>query len=158
MPQNIIIDVCDIKDLDLLHEIEKECFTIEVYNKRVLRSLLTAPSTICLKASVQGQIVGFAIGDIRRVFTSRRGEVVTIDVTPKFRRMGIATLLLKRLEEEFRSRGCSMSRLAVRVDNKAAKNLFRKLGYREKKKSKDYYADGIDALLMEKKLRRETSD
>jgi len=64
--------------------------------------------------------------------------------------MGIATLLLKRLEEEFQSRGCSRSSLEVRADNKAAINLFRELGYQEKKKLKNYYADGIDAFLMEK--------
>lgn len=153
MSRNKIIDVGGIEDLDSFYEIEKQCFTIEVYSKRVLRSLLTSPSTICLKASVQGQIVGFIIGDVRRSNRPCQGEVVTIDVTPKFRRMGIATLLLKRLEKEFQNRGCSGIRLHVRVDNKTAINLFRKLGYQEKKKVTNYYADAIDAFLMEKASR-----
>ena len=150
MSRNKVIDVCSIEDLDSLYEIERQCFTIEVYSKRVLRSYLKSSSAICLKVTVQGQIVGFVIGQVQRSEKSCQGEVVTIDVTPKFRRMGIATLLLRRLEKEFQSRGCSRSLLQVRVDNKTAINLFHKLGYREKERLVNYYADGIDAFLMEK--------
>lgn len=146
----MIVAVGSIEDLDSLHEIERKCFTIEVYSKQDLRSLLTSPNTICLKASTKGRIVGFTIGGIRRSNGSCQGEIITIDVSPEFRRMGVATLLLRRLDEEFRSRGCSGNRLQVRVDNKAAIDLFRKLGYQEKKKLTSYYAKGVDAFVMEK--------
>jgi len=150
MPESITLDVASVDDLDRLHEIEKQCFTIEVYSKQTLRSLLTSPSTIFLKATTKGRIVGFTIGEIRRSEGSCLGEIVSIDVAPRFRRMGVATLLLKRLEDEFRRRGCWTNRLQVRVDNMTAINLFRKLGYHEKKKLTSYYANGVDAFLMEK--------
>lgn len=150
MPKAKIVEASEHEDLDTFYEIEKECFTIDAYSKRLLRFLLTSQSTICLKAVLQGQIIGFTIGDLRRFSGSWKSEVVTIDVLPRFRRMGIATLLLETLEKKFQTQGCSNTTIHVRVGNKAAINLFHKLGYQEKKKVSDYYADEIDAFLMEK--------
>jgi len=80
------------------------------------------------------------------------GHIVTIDVIPKYRRKGIATKLLQRIEKEFHDVGIETSYLEVRDDNMAARKLYRKLGYREVEVLEDYYSHGENGIRLEKAL------
>ena len=56
------------------------------------------------------------------------------------------------LEEIARKRGCSRAFLEVRITNKAAIEMYKKLGYKIGHVQKLYYMDGDDAYVMEKEL------
>lgn len=79
----------------------------------------------------------------------KKGHVVSIAVLEKYRNKGIGTALLqaslKAMKEIY---GAEEVYLEVRISNEPAINLYRKLGFKEVKVLKHYYADGEDAYLM----------
>lgn len=93
-----------------------------------------------------GAIVGYAI----LVDTKHYAYIISIAVLPKKRNQGYAEFLLKFLATRCTEKHIPKIRLDVRVDNKAAVELYKKLGYTKVNKKKDYYGDGLDALMMEK--------
>lgn len=95
-----------------------------------------------------GAIVGYAI----LVKTKQYAYIFSIAVLPKNRKQGYGELLLKFLATRCTEKHIPKIRLDVKVDNNAAIELYKKLGYIEVKKKKNYYGDGLDALMMEKML------
>jgi [ribosomal protein S18]-alanine N-acetyltransferase len=126
---DIEISNVTIRLLDKLWAIENQCFEQEAFTKQQLAYLIADYSTIGLTALVNGEIVGFVLArvNIRRNVTF--GHILTIEVAPTYRRKGIAQKLLQEIENTLRDRGVNECRLEVRENNKAALNLYRKLGY-----------------------------
>jgi ribosomal-protein-alanine N-acetyltransferase len=93
-----------------------------------------------------GSIVGYAI----IAGTNRFGYILSIAVHPDNRNQGFAKVLIMFLESECREKRIPKLRLDVRVDNQSAIELYKKLGLEEVKVKKNFYGDGIDALMMEK--------
>jgi ribosomal protein S18 acetylase RimI-like enzyme len=56
-------------------------------------------------------------------------ELQDVEVRTEFRRSGVAVALTRRAENEARIRGFDRLRLAVSVDNVAARTLYRRCGY-----------------------------
>lgn len=150
----ITIQRATIKDLETLYQIERECFTLEAFSKEHLAYLLQNPNTLSLVAHVNGEIAGFIIGLIHRHDKMITGRVYTIDIAVKHRRKGVGLILLNELEQKFLKRGVESCYLEVRVDNVAARQLYRKHGYVEVKKLKHYYG-GIHGIRLKKKLESE---
>ena len=115
-------------------------------------SLLKTPSSVSLLANEKEEVAGFVIGLVDDYGEMKLGHIVTIDVVPKYRRKGIATKLLQKVEKEFQNSGIETSYLEVRDDNVAARKLYQKLGYREVEVLKDYYSRGGDGIRLEKTL------
>jgi ribosomal protein S18 acetylase RimI-like enzyme len=88
---------------------------------------------------VEGQIVGFVIGDIYVDGRVLQGHICTIEVLPNFRRQGIGENLLREIEEIFRQKKVKASALEVREDNVPAIEFYRKLGYDKIGTLKNYY-------------------
>jgi ribosomal-protein-alanine N-acetyltransferase len=149
---DIKIEDTSIRDLAKFYEIEQQCFEQEAFTKQQLAYLLTDYSTIGLAARVNGEIAGFAMArvDIRR--SEQVGHIVTVDVTPAYRRNGIAQSLLREVEDVLRERGFKECRLEVRENNVAALRLYQKLGYRRVGKLENYYGSA-HGLYLKKTLR-----
>jgi ribosomal-protein-alanine N-acetyltransferase len=101
------------------------------------------------------EIVGYVMGRVERGFSNlksvkltKKGHIVSIAVIGKYRRMGVASQLLNEAIEGFREYDATESFLEVRKSNIEAINLYRKMGYEEKKVLPGYYRDGEDALLF----------
>jgi GNAT superfamily N-acetyltransferase len=56
-------------------------------------------------------------------------ELQDVEVRPEYRRLGIASALTARAEDEARMRGFDRLRVGVSVDNAAAQALYRECGY-----------------------------
>jgi len=147
----IKIEDVSIRLLDKLYEIEKQCFKQEAFTKQQLAYLLTDYNAIGLAARVNGEIAGFAIArvDIRR--NAAFGHILTVDITPAYRRKGIAQKLLHEVETILREKGIKECRLEVREDNVAALNLYQKLGYKKVGKLEKYYGEA-HGLYLQKTL------
>lgn len=150
----ITIQRATINDLETLHQIERECFTVEAFSKEHIAYLLQNPNTLSLVAHVNGEIAGFIIGLIHRHDKMITGRVYTIDIAVKHRRKGVGLKLLNELERIFVKRGVKICYLEARVDNVAALELYRKHGYVEAEKLKKYYR-GIHGVRLKKKLESE---
>ncbi|MEM1884796.1 MAG: GNAT family N-acetyltransferase, partial [Candidatus Jordarchaeales archaeon] len=124
------------------------CFPKHYFPKYFIRLLLEHPYSIGLVATYLGRIIGFTIGVIEG---KGKGRIYTLDVLPEFRRRGIGSLLLGKLEEEFAERGVVRCRLEVMDGNTPAIRLYSKMGYRKVGVVKNYYGDR-DGIVMEKIL------
>ena len=76
-------------------------------------------------------------------------------MSPSARRLGHATRLSTALEEAGDRENAWFVDLFVRVDNTAAIELYKKMGYSIYRCIADYYNDGVDAFDMRKPLARD---
>ena len=136
---HIAIENASLQHLDILWEIEKKCFETEAFTKEQIAQLLRGYNSISLIAKIDNQIVGFVIGAVYREGKALSGHVLTVDVLPEYRRKRIGLTLLQEMENIFRKRDIKTCCLEVREDNIAALELYRKLGYVEVGKLKNYY-------------------
>jgi len=145
------IEDASITHLDRLFEIEMECFKSEAFTKQQIAHLLTNKNCISLVAKENDKIIGFIIGMVYVEDNVLTGHVLTIDVSPSYRRKGIGIKLLQELEKIFIDKQVKVSRLEVREDNIAALGLYQKLGYKKVGKLHHYYGDA-HGILFEKAL------
>ncbi len=94
-------------------------------------------------ASKNGFIVYRAAAD--------EAEIITIGVAPDTRRTGIAAAMLAIVENDLKKRDVKKIFLEVAENNSPARHLYETNGYVQIAVRPKYY-DGIDAILMEKKL------
>lgn len=149
---SISIKKAKVDDLEKLYSIEKECFTSEAFSKEQTELLLGNPNSISLLAQMNDEIVGFIIVMIYERNNEKLGYIVTLDVAIKARRKGIGLRLFEDLEQILRNNGVKVCYLEVKVDNVAARKLYRKLGYVETERLKDFYYPGGDGVRLRRIL------
>src|SRR5262249_10349431 len=84
-------------DLEALYALDQICFDSGIaYSKTELKQILRSASGCGVLAESKGRVAGFAAG-----FVSGRGagHVVTLDVSPEFRRKGLGRALFSDLLE-----------------------------------------------------------
>jgi len=141
-------------DLEKLYTIERECFTVEAFTKELLTTLLQDSNSVGLIAQINGEIAGFIIGLIQHSKRMKTGHIYTIDVAIKHRRKGVGMKLLKELEQIFAKKGVKACYLEARLSNVAALELYKKQGYMEMEKLKNYYSEGAHGVRLQKRLSR----
>jgi ribosomal-protein-alanine N-acetyltransferase len=137
----VAIEDASIQNLDRLYEIERECFEREAFTKQQIAHLLTDYNSLGLVAKVNGEIVGFVMGMVYIERRSLTGHILTIDVSPMYRRKGVAQNLLQEIEKIFKGKGVRACHLEVRENNAAALSLYQKLGYKKVARLKNYYGN-----------------
>ncbi len=149
---SVTIRQATVNDLETLYEIEKECFTTEAFTKEQIAYLLQNSNAVSLVAQIDGENAGFIIGLTYSGNKVRIGHIYTIDVAVKHRRRGIGLRLLEELEKIFAEKGVETCYLEVRIDNVAARELYRKQGYIETGRLKGYYPMGTHGVQLKKNL------
>jgi ribosomal protein S18 acetylase RimI-like enzyme len=149
-------------DFDTLLAMDQACFSKTVaYGPREMRAYLQSPGSHCIVAEISnsdtpgkssGPVAGF-------ILTERNAEfahIITLDVSEKFRRHSVGSLLLQAGEREAASRGAPSMCLETATTNKAAIALWKKHGYRENGTIENYYGRGQHAFEMQKHLDRKS--
>jgi [ribosomal protein S18]-alanine N-acetyltransferase len=134
-------------DLPSIFELEQLSFS-DPYPWWLLAELARKNPDTFLVAKLKDRIVGYAIIDE----WEDHGHLVSIAVHPNFRRTGTATGLLQALEEHLKDG--ETVRLEVRESNDAAIRFYLKHGFEKKDIIDGYYADGENAITMEKETRK----
>jgi len=135
----IRIETASIKLLDKFSEIENQCFDQEAFTKRQMAYLLTDYNTIGLVAKAGTEIAGFIISQVEIEDSLLFGHIITINVAPSFRRVGIASKMLDETERVLKEKGIAECHLEVREDNTAALKLYQNRGYQKIGKLEKYY-------------------
>ena len=135
----IKIETASIKLLDKLYEIEKQCFDQEAFTKRQIAYLLADYNTIALAAKANNDIAGFIITQVEIENNTLFGHIITINVSSKNRRKGIARKMLQEIEITFKQKGIRECHLEVREDNSAALKLYQNSGYQKISRLEKYY-------------------
>jgi len=79
-------------------------------------------------------------------------ELLTVAVSPEARRQGVGRALLAEFCATSRERGAASAFLEVASDNDPARALYLAEGWVEVGNRRNYYATGIDAILMHRSL------
>lgn len=103
-----------------------------------------APERLLLLSESDGQLQGFLVAR----FTPGDCELENIVVAPENRRHGIARQLLESLIVKARERGVQKILLDVRESNTVARSLYRKLGFQETGRRKNYYANPTEDAIL----------
>lgn len=106
------------------------------------------PLARCWVADADGRVVGSLVGWL----ILDEYQVATLSVDPDHRREGIGKALLETAMTAAQAEGAVRFTLEVRTGNAAAQALYRAFGFTMTGVSPGRYADGEDAVLMEKKL------
>lgn len=80
---------------------------------------------LLLVSVMDDEIVGSVMGG----YDGHRGWIYTLAVTPSLRRRGIASALMRAIEEKLRQRGCLKVNLQVVESNVEVVALYEELGY-----------------------------
>src|SRR2546426_11202409 len=103
-----------------------------------------------LVLTLNDEIVGYGVVD----HWEDHDHLISIAVRPDSRRKGLGEALLVELEKRLSKE--RPLRLEVRQGNLAAIHLYSKRGFTKTGLAEGYYGDGEDAIIMEKKLLKET--
>jgi ribosomal-protein-alanine N-acetyltransferase len=144
----IAIQIRDAVDRDLprILEIERLAFPSPWSLASFERELTLPFSRVMVATPDDGSsIVGF----LCRWLIADECHVLNIAVHPDARRMGIGTVLITEAISEARSSGADVVTLEVRRTNLAARQLYRKFDFEERRLRRHYYGPGEDAIIME---------
>lgn len=132
-------------DIEHIHAIEQQSIFSWSYDQFV--SEVSREFSIFIAALEEERISGYILAWI----TGDQAEIHSFAVSEESSRRGIGQKLLESLAAEAAERGCGSILLEVRSRNIAAVSFYRKNGFTETGRRKNYYPDD-DALLMEKKI------
>ncbi len=139
------------QDFEQLTQIEFESFT-DPYPKELFQFLAgTQPDQFLVAVETKYEtesILGYAVADIDKKKQSKIGHILSIAIGKKYRRRGFGSRLLSKLINVLISKGCNGVVLEVRVSNDVAHSFYQKLGFQEVTRSRRFYDDGEDALIM----------
>jgi [ribosomal protein S18]-alanine N-acetyltransferase len=154
-------------DFDALWQIDQQCFAPGIaYSRAELATYIRREGSFTVVAQpvsderktpgssevpLRGPsaIVGFIIAEV-----SRRaiGHIISIDVVGACRRSGLGSKLLGEAEARLEMAECRAVVLETAVDNSAAVAFYKRHQYEVVKIVPHYYANGVDALILEKEL------
>jgi [ribosomal protein S18]-alanine N-acetyltransferase len=132
-------------DAGAIVAIEREAFDDDAWSDALVDLELTAPGRVVVAAEQDDVLVGYAsaavIADV--------ADLTRIAVRPDARRSGTARALLHSLLELAAERGAERMMLEVADTNEPALGFYAASGFAEIARRRDYYARGVDAVVME---------
>jgi ribosomal-protein-alanine acetyltransferase len=135
-------------EFEQLSALDKKCIGAEGWSANSFREQAEAPGGIVLAAycgeKLAGLIAGFTASDT--------GEILTVSVSPEYRRQGIARQLITAFLEQV-PEGTENIALEVRRSNAAAIGLYKSFGFEDAGVRKRFYTDPEeDAIVMVKTI------
>jgi [ribosomal protein S18]-alanine N-acetyltransferase len=165
----MVVEIRDAigRDLARINEIERLAYATPWSLKSFEREL-TLPFSRILVASVNANkfvspTSGSAnsddapnldglVGFLCRWLVADECHILNVAVHPEFRRRGVGLYLLNSTITEAIVKEASCVTLEVRRANVAARQLYRKLKFEERRLRRHYYGPGEDAIVMELQL------
>jgi len=141
------------EDLEVMYEIELECFAHDAFSRRLLEYFLRSPDYLNLIACLDGKPAGFIVASVEDSRGRPVCHIYTLDVKADWRRRGIGSSLLCFMERIMAEKNVQACYLEVRADNEAARNLYLKNGYRPLERLRNYYGFGHDGIRYKKDLK-----
>jgi ribosomal protein S18 acetylase RimI-like enzyme len=138
-------------DLASAFALDQVCFAEGIaYSRAELRYFVLRANAYAVVAEKTGRMAGFLVASHSSRQPNRVAHIVTLDVDPAVRRMGVASLLMDDAEQHYRALGCEGLQLEVAVDNEAAKQFYRQQGFVPTGFLRGYYNGRLDAVTMKK--------
>ena len=143
-------------DFQTLWEIDQECFPAGIsYSRAELAAYIRHAGSFTLVAEVTDgpdqslRILGFIVAVLNRRLA---GHIITIDVLPRARRLGVGSRMLAAAEQRLRVGKCASVSLETAIDNLNALSFYKRHQYDVVKTIPRYYSNGVDAFVLQKHL------
>jgi ribosomal-protein-alanine N-acetyltransferase len=137
-------------DVPVLVSLDKELFPYSPWSSGQYLEEISAPTRRFVVALDQARsIIGYA-----GVFApgGAEADILTVGVIPEHRGQGIGRQLMTLITEWAISQGSIAMMLEVKTDNETAITLYESLGYAKLNIRKNYFGNGLDALVMRKEI------
>ena len=141
-----------VRDLPRILEIERLAFAEPWSLDSFRRELMLPFSRIMVAARSPTEADGQLAGFLCRWLVADECHILNIAVHPKLRRGGIGRALMAEAINEAKAKQIRLVTLEVRRSNLAARSLYRKLSFEERRLRSNYYGPGEDAIVMELSL------
>ena len=137
------------RDLPRILEIERLAFPQPWSLESFKRELILPFSRIMVVDQVPAESGGQVAGFLCRWLIVDECHILNLAVHPELRRGGIGQVLMVEAINEAKAKDIRMMTLEVRRSNVAARSLYRKLNFEERRLRSNYYGPGEDAIVME---------
>ncbi len=131
-------------DIEPVHRLESELFTVDPWSIEQFWSELAQESRAYAVAVDGERIIGYA----GAFLLAPDSDVQTIAVSPRDQGRGVGAILLTWLIEQAAAQGCRQMLLEVRSDNVPAIAMYERFGFERISVRRDYYERGVDAVIM----------
>jgi ribosomal-protein-alanine N-acetyltransferase len=119
------------------------------YSPEVYLSMHNAWPDGFVVATYYRKVIGFIMAGITPQHDLR---VLLLVIRSEFKSKGLGRRLMDHMERKAKFRGINRLTLEVRVSNEEALRFYRRFGMRVTGRTKGFYKDGEDALVLEKVL------
>ncbi len=134
-------------DLMDVIQVEKNVYGSAAYLPVFLRQLYDLAPDLIQVATAGDFVVGHICGAMAADGVT--GWVLNVAVVARYRRQGLACQLFETLLARLRDAGVKRVRTTAEDDNKAARHLYGKMGFRDVGSEANYYGDGGDRRIFE---------
>ena len=131
-------------DIEAVHAIETAVFEVDPWSAEQFWGELAQPTREYVVAEDDGVIIGYA----GAYLLPPDSDVQTIAVSPTAQGRGLGRALLEELIAIAERHECTQLLLEVRSDNVSAIGMYERFGFESISRRRDYYASGVDALIM----------
>lgn len=143
-----IIRLAEEKDISVIAEIERECFTTPESEDSV-RDVIENPVYEAFVAETDGKVVGHTI----TMTSCGDTDILSVAVRHQYRRFGIGRKLMENIFGSAEKNGVSDIFLEVRMSNIPAISLYEMSGFEKIGVRKNFYdLPREDAVLMKKSI------
>jgi [ribosomal protein S18]-alanine N-acetyltransferase len=147
------IHIRDASARDLLRIVEIEQLAFPTpWSLNAFRRELTLPFSRLMVAVSGDDRAAPPDGFLCRWLVADECHVLNVAVHPDHRRFGLGARLLGATIAEARQKSADVVTLEVRRSNLAARRLYRKFDFEERRLRRHYYGPGEDAIVMELRL------
>ena len=144
------------RDLSRIFEIERLAFqrpwSLDSFRRELslpFSRLMVADAANGTEAVDKRPLAGF----LCRWLVAEECHILNVAVHPSMRRLGIGCELMSEAIAESKAKNIGLITLEVRRSNLAARTLYRKLNFEERRLRRNYYGIGEDAIVMELALK-----
>ena len=140
----ITVGLMTLDDVDAVHEIETACFKTPWSKESFSHEVTENQCARYVVVREDGRAIAYA----GVWFILDEGHITNIAVHPEKRGMGYGERVTREMIQLAADSGMNWMTLEVRRSNKAAQNLYHKLGFIDVGYRKRYYENSEDALIM----------
>ncbi|MFI3177486.1 MAG: ribosomal protein S18-alanine N-acetyltransferase [Eubacteriales bacterium] len=138
------VELFTIRDIEQMVELEQENFT-RPYRKEDFMKAIDHPMWDYYVAKREDDVIGMC--GIQLI--CGEGTITNLCVNESYRKLQVGTVLLQKVMEYSTSKGAEAYTLEVRASNQAAIGLYKKSGFVEEGKRKNFYDNPVeDALIL----------
>lgn len=140
----IVIDDMKVEDLPEIVNIEAASFTTP-WSATLFYNEIRKTIAVSRVAKIDGKVVGYLCANV----IIDEGHILNLAIHPQYRRLAIASSLIKEMIDIMRDSNCRSVFLEVRISNEQARIMYEKFGFRLLGTRKNYYISPVeDAVVM----------